>query len=245
MYKDLKYLVGGSSVAILTLVGTMFFSPLSSQFAHDNVSRGSSWEMDINELIEANQANSALSLVDSLIEVKSQDLPHFAYFDRFLSEDERMDVASAGLYIVVALIMPVFCLGYNPYSVLEASRAWHFDKYAYSQNGLLCVSNGTDGGLRDRYGVILPLEYDRIELLDSSKPYCKVRKNRMWQIYDIERHELVCDEWFEEVVQCDEYVYRLKSQNGDKYMTIQWYYNRYDEEQSAVISDELAVKKEE
>ncbi len=159
--------------------------------------------------------------------------------------DTKRSWASAGLYMMIALIMPVFCLGYNPYSVLEASRAWHFDKYAYSQNGLLCVSNGTIGGLRDRYGVILPLEYDRIELLDSSKPYCKVRKNCMWQIYDIERHELVSNEWFEEVVQCDEYVYRLKSQNGDKYMTIQWYYNRYDEEQSAVISDELPVKDEE
>lgn len=159
--------------------------------------------------------------------------------------DTKRRWASAGLYMMIALIMPVFCLGYNPYSVLEASRAWHFDKYAYSKNGLLCVSNGTIGGLRDRYGVILPLEYDRIELLDSSKPYCKVRKNRMWQIYDIERHELVSDEWFEEVVQCNEYVYRLKSQNGDKYMTIQWYYNRYDEEQSAVISDELPVKIEE
>ena len=159
--------------------------------------------------------------------------------------DTKKNWESAGLYIVVALIMPVFCLGYNPYSVLEGSRAWHFNKYGYSQNGLLCVSTGTVGGLRDRYGVILPLEYDRIELLDSSKPYCKVRKNRMWQIYDIERHELVSDEWFEEVVQCDEYVYRLKSQNGDKYMTIQWYYNRYDEEQSAVISDKLPVKKDE
>ena len=159
--------------------------------------------------------------------------------------DTKRSWASAGLYMMIALIMPVFCLGYNPYSVLDASRVWHFDKYAYSKNGLLCVSNGTIAGLRDRYGVILPLEYDCIELLDSSKPYCKVGKNRMWQIYDIERHELVSDEWFEEVVQCDEYVYRLKSQNGDKYMTIQWYYNRYDEEQSAVISDELPVKIEE
>lgn len=95
MYKDLKYLVGGSSVVILALVGVMFFSPLSSQFADDSVSRSSSWEMDIEELINANQYNQALNLVDSLIEVKSQNLPRFAYFDRFLSEDERMDVANA------------------------------------------------------------------------------------------------------------------------------------------------------
>lgn len=95
MYKDLKYLVGGSSVMILALVGVMFFSPLSSQFTDDSVSRGSSWEMDIEELINTNQYNPALNLVDSLIEVKSQDLPRFAYFDRFLSEDERMDAANA------------------------------------------------------------------------------------------------------------------------------------------------------
>ena len=80
---------------ILALVGVMFFSPLSSQFADDSVSRGSSWEMDIEELINANQYNQALNLVDSLIEVKSHNLPRFAYFDRFLSEDKRIDVANA------------------------------------------------------------------------------------------------------------------------------------------------------
>lgn len=95
MYKDLKYLVGGSSVVILALVGVMFISPLSSQFADDSVSRGSSWIIDVDELINENQEEQALRLVDSLIEVKSQDLPRFAYFDRFLSEDERMDVANA------------------------------------------------------------------------------------------------------------------------------------------------------
>lgn len=94
-HKDLKYLVGGSSVIILALVSVMFFSPLSSQFADDSGSRGSSWEMDVDEFINHNQEERALHLVDSLIEVKSQDLPRFAYFDRFLSEDERMDVANA------------------------------------------------------------------------------------------------------------------------------------------------------
>ena len=95
MYKELKYLIGGSSVIIIALVGVMFFSPLSSQFTDDSVSRGSSWIIDVDELINDNQEEQALRLVDSLIEVKSQDLPRFAYFDRFLSEDERMDVANA------------------------------------------------------------------------------------------------------------------------------------------------------
>lgn len=93
--KDLKYLVGGSSAIILALVGVMFFSPLSSQFTDGSISRGSSWEMDVDELINSNQIDQALNLVDSLIEIKSQDLPRFAYFDRFLSENKRMDVANA------------------------------------------------------------------------------------------------------------------------------------------------------
>lgn len=95
MYKDLKYLIGGSSVMILALVGVMFFSPLSSKFTDDSISRGSSWVIDVDELINHNQEEQALRLVDSLIEVKSKDLPRIAYLDRFLSEDERMDVANA------------------------------------------------------------------------------------------------------------------------------------------------------
>lgn len=95
MYKELKYLIGGSSVIIIALVGVMFFSPLSSQFTDDSVSRGSSWVIDVDELINHNQEEQALRLVDSLIEVKSTDLPRIAYLDRFLSEDERMDAANA------------------------------------------------------------------------------------------------------------------------------------------------------
>ena len=159
--------------------------------------------------------------------------------------DTKKNWASAGLYVMIALIMPVFCLGYNPYSVLEASRAWHFDKYYGSPDGILCVRAGDTGGLRDRYGVILPVDrYNRIEQLTPSKPYCKVSKDGKWQIYDIERQELVSDEWFEDVIPYDEYVYRLKSQNGDKYLTMHWYYSRY-EEQTAKIVDGKPVKTEE
>lgn len=159
--------------------------------------------------------------------------------------DTKKNWASAGLYVMIALVMPVFCLGYNPYSVLEAGRAWHFDKYYGSPDGILCVRAGDTGGLRDRYGVILPIDrYNRIELLTPSKPYCKVRKDGKWQIYDIERQELVSDEWFEDVIPCDEYIYRLKSQNGDKYLSLRWYYNP-DGEQTAKIVDEMPVKNEE
>ncbi len=159
--------------------------------------------------------------------------------------DAKKNLASVGLYVMIALIMPVFCLGYNPYSVLEASRAWHFEKYDGFTDGIHCVRAGDTEGLSNRYGIILPVDrYDRIELLTPSKPYYKVRKDGKWQIYDIERQELVSDEWFETVIPCDEYVYRLKSQNGDKYLSLRWYYNP-DGEQTAKIVDEMPVKNEE
>lgn len=140
--------------------------------------------------------------------------------------------------------MPVFSLGYNPYSVFEAGRTRSFKTDLGSTRGLLYVQSADNVGLRDRYGVILPVKYELVELLTPSKPYCKVMKDGKWQIYDIERHELVSEEWFEDIIPCDEYVYRLKSQNGDKYLLLHWSYSRYDG-QRTVIVDEMPVKEAE
>ena len=95
IWRESGLVVFMSIITIIILVCTMFFSPLSSQFTDNSVSRGSSWVMDIDALVDASQPEQALNLVDSLIKVKGQDLPRFAYFDRFLSEDERIDAANA------------------------------------------------------------------------------------------------------------------------------------------------------
>ncbi|MBR4295086.1 MAG: hypothetical protein IKT53_08885 [Bacteroidaceae bacterium] len=95
MYKDLKYLVGGSSVAILALLAVMFFSPLSLQFADEGGVRGGVLTLEIDELIGAGRQEQALRMVDSLIEAKSKNLPSLAYFDRYLSEDEQYEVANS------------------------------------------------------------------------------------------------------------------------------------------------------
>lgn len=142
MYKDLKCLVGGSSVAILALVGVMFFSPLSSQFTDDSISRGSSWEMDVEELINANQHNQALNLVDSLIEVKSQNMPRFAYFDRFLSEDERMDVANARVDIYELQWKRIEILkATNQINALRDALEDYVDVIGYNQEGAEIMLN--------------------------------------------------------------------------------------------------------
>lgn len=152
---------------------------------------------------------------------------------------------SVFLYVFIAIIVPVLSIGYNPYSVLNAGRVIRFDDYSYAENGLLIVK-GKDGyGLRDRYKMILPAEYDYIEILTHSKPYCKVRKDSKYRIYDIEQHELVSEEWFDDIVSCGEYVYRLKSENAEMYLVMPEYYGRNRTTIQAIITSQIPVIEEE
>lgn len=147
--------------------------------------------------------------------------------------------AAVAVYLMTAVVLPVLCIGYNPYSVLEAGRAMHYDDYEYSPNGLMMVY-GRDGyGIRDRYGLILPAEYDWIEHLVPSKPYCQVKKDGHWLIYDIVRQELLSDEQFTDVVPYGELTYKLCSPDGDKYLLIPDRYSRLHDDSVAKISDYL------
>lgn len=151
-------------------------------------------------------------------------------------------LAGAGLYAMITLVIPVMTIGYNPFSVLEARRVGHFDGYSWAKNGLLAVKGENGYGLRDRYQMILPAEYQYIEIMLPSKPYCMVTKEGKHRIYDIERHELVSEEWFNGIVPCGNNIYCLKSDKGEKYLVLPMYYSHYSEEQPATISNELPVK---
>lgn len=84
-----------SGIVVIGLVGFMFFSPLSSQFIEEGAVRGESWETEISEYISTKNYPQALHVVDSIIKSKQAGLPIFTYFDRFLAEEERVDVANA------------------------------------------------------------------------------------------------------------------------------------------------------
>lgn len=98
--RDLKRIIYVSSLFVLILVCVMIFSPLASQFDDDGLSRGAANEWELDSMVEAKEYQSALVRVDSVIADKESDLPRFAYFDRFLSEQERYDasVARAEIY---------------------------------------------------------------------------------------------------------------------------------------------------
>ena len=93
--KDLRRLIVVSGIVVFGLVGFMFFSPLSSQFTEEGSVRGESWETEISEYISTKNYPQALHVVDSIIKSKQEGLPRFSYLDRFLAEEERVDVANA------------------------------------------------------------------------------------------------------------------------------------------------------
>lgn len=146
--------------------------------------------------------------------------------------------SSIALYVMVSLLIPVFCIGYNPFSVLEARKVGHFDDYGFSRHGLMLVTGRDGDGIRDRYGLILPAEYYYIDLLIPTKPYCKVRKLDGWKIYDLEKQKLISDEEFTDVIPYGEYSFLLKSEQGDRYLKIPHVYSRFSDRGDAVITDD-------
>ena len=92
---DLRWMIVVSGIVVIGLVGFMFFSPLSSQFIEEGSVRGESWETEISEYISTKNYPQALHVVDSIIKSKQEGLPRLSYMDRFLAEEERVDVANA------------------------------------------------------------------------------------------------------------------------------------------------------
>ena len=149
---------------------------------------------------------------------------------------KKMFSGAAALYVLIACVLPVLCLGYNPYSVMEAGRRCHFEDYEYSPHGLMIVGGKYGIGIRDRYGIVIPAEYEDIEILVSSKPYCKVRKDGRWMIYDIERHKIAVEGCFDEILRSGEMTFILKSGDLSRCMVISDCYNRYKDEEPFMIT---------
>lgn len=140
--------------------------------------------------------------------------------------DTRKWLLGVVLFGWLVLVVPVVCIGYNPYAGLQTKRFRACTEYRYSLNGLLYV-RGEDGlGIRDRYKMILPAEFDKVEILQPYKPYFKVRKDGIWRIYDIERQEFVTDAGCEEVIPYGKNSYLLKTEGDTILMVLPSYYDR-------------------
>lgn len=147
---------------------------------------------------------------------------------------------AVALYVLVAFIIPISSLGYNPYSAMHVSRKYDYSGYLWGDKGLLGV-HGKDGfGLRDRYGMVVPAQYGPIEFLDCTKPYVKVRERiDAWGIYDIERKELVADEIYEDIQPYGKNTIRLLRDSCYRYVVYENYYNWDSEEKQYVVTDSI------
>lgn len=132
----------------------------------------------------------------------------------------RKYLLSAVLFAMMLFVIPVLCIGYNPYTVPEARRLYVCDDYTDSPNGLLYVWGKRGMGIRDRFGIVLPAEYGRVKILRHWSPFFKVGDDGSWQIYDIDRHKLLSEEHFRDVVPCNDTTFVLKSEAGDRYLLL-------------------------
>lgn len=84
----------------------------------------------------------------------------------------RMGVASCMLFIANGFILPIFLLGYNPYTTISADYVELMKvHYSSAPNGLYRFSEDGLSGVRDRYGVIIPARYNKLYFLDGTKDY--------------------------------------------------------------------------
>lgn len=92
-WKDLRRMMYVSGGLVVTIVGVMVFSPLAMQFGEGGALRGESSTAELDSILSLQDYSAALHWVDSCITANERDLPRYAYFDRFLSEEERYDVS--------------------------------------------------------------------------------------------------------------------------------------------------------
>lgn len=91
--KGLIQILSISGIAIFAIVGVMVFSPLATQFGEGGALRGELSAAELDSILSMQDYLAALHWVDSCITENERDLPRYAYFDRFLSEEERYDVS--------------------------------------------------------------------------------------------------------------------------------------------------------
>lgn len=144
------------------------------------------------------------------------------------------------LYLFVAFIVPISCLGYNPYSAMHVSRHYDYVGYLWGERGLMRVY-GRDGfGLRDRYGMVTPLQRGSIEFIDSWKPFVKIGSRGLgWNLYDIERQEFITDVLYEDIQPYGENVIRLQKDSCCHYVVYEKYYSWGDAKMQYVVTDSI------
>lgn len=127
-------------------------------------------------------------------------------------------------------IMAPIILGLNPYCLLEVDSISKYGGGYYCNNGVFIIKKDDKYGLRDRYGLILNPEYDRINRLGKWNRYitvnlnegCLIADNR-FGVYDLITRQFLLDPKSVEVSQINqtsESRFELIDPNGRHFSTL-------------------------
>lgn len=100
--------------------------------------------------------------------------------------------------------------------------------YLYGNNGVLVTYNPITEkrGLRDRYGEIIPCQFDRLTFMNNYyKPFVKVCQEGNWGVFDIEKNKLIIEPIYTKIEKFGENSYRLTDKDGcNRNLQIKPYY---------------------
>jgi hypothetical protein len=119
------------------------------------------------------------------------------------------------MFVLLGIVMPFFSMGYNPYAAVDYKVVFRHLNY---HGGVLVVTDGEHRGLRDRYGIIMPVVYDKFTTINGWGPFVQAYDEDSFQIYDIEAQRLVSEEWFFDIEPEEDsrHFFRLNSEKGEK-----------------------------
>ena len=124
-------------------------------------------------------------------------------------------LVGAVIFALLGVAMPILSMGYNPYVAIDYRVAY---RHLNHWDGVLMVTDGEHRGLRDRYGIIMPVVYDKFTTINRWGPFVQAYNDDKFQIYDIEAQCLVSEEWFDTIEKEEDsrYFFRLTSEKGEK-----------------------------
>ena len=106
-------------------------------------------------------------------------------------------------------------MGYNPYAAMDYKVAY---RHLNHNGGVLIVTDDEHRGMRDRYGIIMSVVYDKFKTINERGPFVQAYDKDSFQIYDIESQRLVSEEWFFDIEKEEDsrLFFRLTSEKGKK-----------------------------
>ncbi len=100
-------------------------------------------------------------------------------------------LSSIVLLLFIAFFLPAVSIGYNQYTAIKGSRLGLSAEAGNCKTGVIIVQTDSCCGIRDRYGMIVPAEYDSITPINiGPKKYAVANKDNTANLIDLNRRDV-------------------------------------------------------